>query len=188
MDIKIPKGLEKFEKHFEKYTLRQAYSFTFKGINTPFDYRRETPNFAAIAFFNGEMELYEKLIEAMHKHYGKHGAATIMRVAMDNDMGVELVEEMWNDRNVQISHNVLSAMENCDEKYIRLLVNSDKFIRKAKKEFTDSTVQAWIKQYAPRLITIGYENPKMAKILMKLYEDTNDDFFLSQEAKDLFLF
>ena len=188
MDIKIPKGLERLEPHFKRYTLKDAYNFTFKGINVPFDYRRETPNFAAIALFNGEDRLYELLVRSMHKHFGKYGAAAIMRVAMDNDMGLELVEEMWNDRNVQISHNVLSAMENCDEKYIRLLVNTDKFIRKAKKEFTDSTVLAWIKQYAPRLITIGYENPKMAKILMKVYTDTNDDFFLSSEAKEMFIF
>ena len=57
-----------------------------------------------------------------------------------------------------------------------------------KKELVDNTVISWVKQYAPRVVTIGHEYPKFAKVLVKVYNETLDEYFLPQEAKDIFVF
>lgn len=186
--IKIPKGLEKFEKVLEKYDLKDILSMAYRGINVPHDFRKETPSFAAIAKFNSEENLYELFTKLMHKHVGKYGAATMMKVAVENDMGIDFVEELWNDRNISLSYNFINALETCDEKYIRFFISTDKFIKLVNKGFGDATIITWVKQYAVRLITIGYENPKFAKILLRTYSETQDEIFLPNATKDIFLF
>jgi hypothetical protein len=103
-------------------------------------------------------------------------------------MGIEVVEEMWNDRNVQVSYNFISALKECDEKYIRFFLGTDKLLSRAKKEFADISVRAWIRMNGMRLLKIGFEFPKFANLFNKLYEETGDELFLSEEAKEMFLF
>ncbi len=186
--IKIPKGLEKFEKILTKYTLKEALGMTYKGINSPIDFRKEASSFAAIAYFNNEMELYDKFIILMEKYVGKYGKSTIMKLAVDNDMGVDIVAGFWSSRNVHFSHNFITSLKDCDEKYIRFFLSTDKLIRLSKRELLDSTVRAWIKADGMRLLEIGQEYPKFAKVMLKAYDETGDDMYLPSDVKEMFLF
>lgn len=134
------------------------------------------------------MDIYDKFIKLMNIHYGKHGISVIMKMYIENDMGLGYVKEAWNDRNVNISYNFIQALSDCDEKYIHFFMQSDKFLRLAKKDFLNTSIRSWIKDNSPRIITIGFEYPKVAELFIKIFNETKDEMFLSNETKDIFVF
>ncbi len=184
--LKIPKGFEKFEKVLQKEDLKMMLGYAYSGINIPIDYRQESPSLAAIALFNEEYVIYERFIKLMHKHVGKYGASIIMKMLIENDMGIYKVSEMWADRNIKISHNFIKSLTNCDEKYIRYFLETDKFLRLSKHSLRDPFVITWIKKYAPRLIEVGFEYPKVVTLFIKIYKETEEEMFLPDEVKDIF--
>lgn len=185
MALIFPKGTERLEKYVNETSQNLIFKHITRNVlNT----RLDTPLLATIMLRNDLTASYERMLALMDKFYGKSGREVILSLVLRNDMGMDHVKNLWAERSVGISSNILVAIEVCDEKYIRFFLDDPKFLRLAKKEFAKKYVLDNVKKYAMRLIELGFTYPKFSKVMSQLYAETGDDVFLTAETKDIFLF
>lgn len=176
-------------ERLEKYVTETPQAVIFKHINrNVLNTRLETPLLTTIMLRNDLTASYERMLALMDKFYGKSGRGVILSLVIRNDMGRDHVKNLWPERSVGISSNILVSIETSDEKYIRFFLDDPKFLRLAKKEFAKKYVLDNVKKNAMRLIELGFEYPKFSKVMSQLYAATGDDVFLIAETRGIFLF
>lgn len=148
----------------------------------------ESPIIAGIYLLNGKTKEFEVIFENAMKYRGKKTAAVrLLSFIIEQDMGIELATEYWNNRNILFNHYLIKALQVADEKYMHLILSSDKFYKLMKVDIEDkSIVDTFIS--IPKLMTIGESYPKFVKLCVEIFNKYEDARFISNEAHDIFLF
>lgn len=149
--------------------------------------RTSLPYIAFLYKFNNMDNHYNDFIELMDKHYGENGNDIILDYAILNEMDLNYVDTLWQNKSVTLSRPTIEVTKNVDEKYIRFFIENDKFVSQLKK-LIESKVFIDTLKSSPRFITIGHQYPKFSKLLVDAFNISNDTAFLPNEAQDIFLF
>lgn len=160
MSLIFSQGTERLEK----YVTETPQAIIFKHIaRNVFNTRLETPLLATIMFRNDLTALHERMLTLMNKFYGKSGRGVILSLVIRNDMGMDHVKNLWSERSVGISSNILVSIETCDEKYIRFFLDDPKFLRLAKKSLQRKYALDNVKKKCNEAYRIGFRISKIFK-------------------------
>ena len=186
--LKIPENYgyltELLNQPFGRISRLSQMKVSIYGI-APID---ESPIIAGIYLLNGMTKEFEVMFENAMKYRGKKTAVVrLLSFIIQQDMGIELATEYWNNRNVIFNIYLIQALQVADEKYIHLILSSDKFYKMMKIDIEDkSIVNTFIS--LPTLMSVGKTYPKFVKLCVEIFNRYEDARFISKEAQDIFLF
>ncbi len=146
----------------------------------------DSPILAAIFLYNGRKHDFETIRDYSYKYFGKHASGIIMNFMIEQDMGLDLVRQYWENRNTRTSNEFYEVLKVADDKYIDYLLSTDKFYRLMQTDIESSKIAQDLSD--PRILEIGKKYKRFNKLCIEIFNKYDDTRFISEEARDVFVF
>ena len=189
--LKVPEEYSHLEKLFDnfermKFLINHKFNIILNGKAV--DVAEMSPIIVAIYHYSGMMDEYNSIkmlaIEAVGKKKTNTG---IFGFIIKYDMGLKLTDQYWNDRNVKMTSQLISDINNSDDKYIKYILESNKFYKEIDLNMQNLDFINTLGE-CEKIFNIGEKIDKFLKIKSNIFKIHNDFRFVSKELQDIFFY